>query len=305
MGRVHIPSMRPLISRRFCQIGVSRLIAHQDNLYTSRIDPFVDHNSAFEAQYIGALDKTLLLSGTGDVTRFGYKNTSNIPAPFTLIFEKQTALRPKRYLLRLINVSFDTTFIFSIDNHTLTVISADFVPIRNYTTSSVLVGIGQRYNVVVEANPVNAPSNMTDFWIRAEIADCFSQNHNTEYPKGYDQAGILRYDSLSTAKPESQAWTDIAHKCSDEDYSKIHPVVPWNIGPPANGPKGENEDINSVNRSWPMAYFALNPSSSTNFTPFRIDYSNPIFLQLNNTGNWSNAWVVIPENYFENDWVSS
>ena len=47
-----------------------------------------------------------------------------------------------RYLLRLINTSVDTTFIFSIDSHKLTVVEADFVPIKNYTTESVLIGIG-------------------------------------------------------------------------------------------------------------------------------------------------------------------
>lgn len=48
-----------------------------------------------------------------------------------------------RYLLRLINTSVDTTFVFAIDNHNLTVIQADFVPIEPYTNGSVLVGIGK------------------------------------------------------------------------------------------------------------------------------------------------------------------
>lgn len=47
-----------------------------------------------------------------------------------------------RYLLRLINTSVDTTFIFSIDSHNLTVMSSDFVPIHSYTTDHVVIGIG-------------------------------------------------------------------------------------------------------------------------------------------------------------------
>ncbi|KAL9089949.1 MAG: hypothetical protein Q9165_005478 [Trypethelium subeluteriae] len=274
------------------------------------MDGVNDHNSAFAAQYVKPLDKTLLLSGTGDVTRFGYKNLLPIPTPYTLVFEKQTKPRPKRYLLRVINVSFDTTFIFSIDNHDLAIISVDFVPIRHYTAHSVLVGIGQRYNVVVEANPVKAPPGMTDFWIRAQIADCFRQRHSDPkrtYPEGYDRAGILRYKQSSTAKPKSEAWSDITHQCSDEDYSRIHPVVPWNIAPPANTPEGETRVVHRYDTEgpWPQAYFDLGSPSSTIFNPLRINYSDPIFLRLNKTGGWEKSWVVIPENYFENGWVSS
>ena len=48
----------------------------------------------------------------------------------------------KKYLLRLINTSVDTTFIFSIDNHTMQVVGSDFVPIHPYMKNHVLVGIG-------------------------------------------------------------------------------------------------------------------------------------------------------------------
>ncbi len=38
----------------------------------------------------------------------------------------------------------DTTFVFAIDNHDITVMSSDFVPIVPYKTDSVLVGIGKK-----------------------------------------------------------------------------------------------------------------------------------------------------------------
>ena len=88
---------------------------------------------------------------------FGNKNTSIIPPIYQLHFEKTNVSIPgraKRYLLRLINTSFDSTFIFSIDNHWLQIIGADFVPIEPYYNTSVLIGIGQRYHVIVEADPV-------------------------------------------------------------------------------------------------------------------------------------------------------
>ena len=45
-------------------------------------------------------------------------------------------------MLILINTAVDTTFVFSIDEHELEVIEADFVPIRPYKSNSILVGIG-------------------------------------------------------------------------------------------------------------------------------------------------------------------
>lgn len=48
-----------------------------------------------------------------------------------------------KYLIRLVNGAIDTHFKFSIDNHTMTVISTDFVPITPYTTEVLSIGIGK------------------------------------------------------------------------------------------------------------------------------------------------------------------
>jgi FtsP/CotA-like multicopper oxidase with cupredoxin domain len=49
----------------------------------------------------------------------------------------------KKYILRVINTSVDTTFVFSIDNHKFEVMSSDFVPIQPYNVTHVLIGIGK------------------------------------------------------------------------------------------------------------------------------------------------------------------
>lgn len=50
----------------------------------------------------------------------------------------------KKYLIRIINTSLDTDYIFSLDNHNLTVISSDFVPITPYDkVTNIAVAIGQ------------------------------------------------------------------------------------------------------------------------------------------------------------------
>lgn len=53
-----------------------------------------------------------------------------------------TFVPEKRYLLKLVASSAETHLIFSIDDHDLEVVSADFVPIKPYITESVFVGIG-------------------------------------------------------------------------------------------------------------------------------------------------------------------
>lgn len=93
------------------------------------------------------------------------------------------------YLLRVVNGAADTHFDFSIDNHTLTVIAADFVPIVPYTTEVIAIGMGQRYNVIVTADQSAVAS---DFWLRATPDTFCSNNYNPDAIKG-----IIHYGGVS------------------------------------------------------------------------------------------------------------
>ena len=238
-------------------------------------------------------------------------NTTAIPTIYTLHFEKQDLsipLRAKRYLLRLINTSFDSTFIFSIDNHWLQIVGADFVPIEPYKNTSVLIGIGQRYNVIVEAMPVgdskiNPVPKDNNFWIRTWVADSCGKKGSTPY---YEQTGVLRYDERSTSDPTSLQWPNIAKACSDETYTSLKPILPWFVGNASNGGNGEEFDVtlNTASRPFPHGIFSLEPPSATGFTPLQVNYSDPIFLHLDNSGAWPRQWVVVPEDYTDTSWVS-
>jgi FtsP/CotA-like multicopper oxidase with cupredoxin domain len=46
------------------------------------------------------------------------------------------------YRLRLVNAAVDTHFKFMIDNHTMTVISSDLVPITPFTADIITIGMG-------------------------------------------------------------------------------------------------------------------------------------------------------------------
>lgn len=278
------------------------------------------HDSAFSNIYLQNPNLTfpsILLNGHGNVTRFSDLNPppdSPIPEEFVLKFEKRQIGRngrAKRYMLRLINTSFRNTFIFSIDNHVLQVIDSDFVPIEPYFTTSVLIGIGQRYRVIVEARPdddddgSNPVPQDGNFWIRTFGAEGCSQPGQD----GYERTGILRYNAASTSDPTSKPWPNIPKACSDEPYTDLKPKLPWFVGPAANTEDGEEFNVeNNFGKPgpppYPLAKFSLSPETSSTFTPLQINYSHPIIQELDNfSGNWPQQWVVIPENFNSSSWV--
>ena len=280
----------------------------------------IDHTSAFALMTkVPSSDKTILLNGIGNVNRFtGFNNNdSQISDPYQITFNKTDPKKPKRparYLLRLINTSFDSTFIFSIDNHWLQIISADFVPLEPYWNTSVLIGIGQRYNVIVEASPVgdrdqNPIPDDGNFWIRTWVAKgCGKPGNETTH---YEQTGILRYNNESKVEPTSSPWPKVAKSCSDETYSSLIPKLPWYVGKASNSvggmqASGEQFDVFSkgTTKPFPDAVFSLEPNASTTFNPLQIDFDNPMFLNLGKTASdLPGKWVLIPENYTDNDWV--
>ena len=280
-----------------------------------------NHNSAFDAvSGGGSVQKSILLNGRGNVTKaLGTPNETEILPPFEWVFEQPTiGRRVKRYLLRLINTSFDTTFVFSIDHHMLQIVSADFVPIFPYANTSVLIGIGQRYNVIVEANPIAYGKSNTivendNYWIRTYVAHC-----KGSVPSGanYSETGILRYDNTSKAYPDTLSWNTVSKislECSDETYGSIHPVLPWKVKAPSNGGKfGQKFDLYVGNRKpgtekpYPLAAWSLN-NYAEYANSMRINYSNPIFLHLDQnpvTSPFTPSWRVVSEDYSSEDWVS-
>lgn len=127
----------------------------------------------------------------------------------------------ERYLLRLVNTAADTHFKFTIDNHTMTVIAADFVPIQPYTTDVISIAMGQRYEVIIEANAV-----ADNYWLRAIAQTACSDNANPT-----DIKGIIRYtDSDATAEPTSTVTSNAdVDECRDENMADLVPYVVFDV----------------------------------------------------------------------------
>lgn len=142
-------------------------------------------NSAFSLQSQNGPPSAdnLLINGTNKAAS-GAGKYSNV-----------TMTKGKKYLLRLINMSVDNYIRVSLDNHPLQVITSDYVPIKPFSTNWLLIGIGQRYDVVINANQTSG-----NYWFRANVAtDCLSANAN-------NGLAVWSYSDVSVADPTSTAF---------------------------------------------------------------------------------------------------
>ncbi|KAK0625459.1 laccase 2 [Bombardia bombarda] len=167
----------------------------------------------------------------------------------------------KKYLLRLVNVAVDGVFQFSIDGHTLTVISTDLVPIVPYTTDSVQITIGQRYEVIVEANATPG-----DYWLRGGWVDTCSNNRNSG-----NMTGIVRYDNSSTADPSSSSTVVASTNCLDEPIQSLVPHLALDV---TNAPTITSENLGILFDS----YFKWTINSSS----LLLDWANPTLEHILN-----------------------
>ncbi|KIW00852.1 uncharacterized protein PV09_07611 [Verruconis gallopava] len=265
-----------------------------------------NHNDANARK--GDLNATVLLGGIGNLTRnYPTAIPTEFHDPFNLTF-----IGGKKYLLRVINTAYNSAFLFTIDNHLLNVVSADFVPINNYTTDSTVVQIGQRYNVIVEANPQNlTESSVSNFWIRTYIMQDCRGNPDIIDRENYMKTGIIRYDESNMADPNTEPWADIDfNTCRDETGPTgegLSPVLQWFPDAPSN-PTEPTRIVQFMHTPpsiapYPHAIFALETSEEKEFLPLRVDWQNITFLNLDNDGGWPTSWIVLPEDYTSSSWV--
>jgi FtsP/CotA-like multicopper oxidase with cupredoxin domain len=182
----------------------------------------------------------------------------------------------RRYLLRLVNVATDGHFQFSIDGHNLTIIANDLVPIVPYEADSVQISIGQRYDVIVEANAASG-----DYWLRAGWNDACATNANPN-----EMTGIVRYDSSSSADPTSTSEVTTPASCDDEPLASLVPHVQLNVG----------DDAITIDQELDFIfddYFKWTINSSSLY----IDWAEPTLVQvLEGNTTYETEYNVIPVN---------
>lgn len=174
-----------------------------------------------------------------------------------------TFVAGKKYRIRLLNSAIEGHFQFSIDGHSLTVIANDLVPLVPYATDSVVISMGQRYDVIVEANATSG-----DYWLRAGWITACSTNGN---PSG--ATGIVRYDSSSTADPTSTSTVITSTNCGDEPLASLVPHLALNVG------NITTADVTLEDLSFAFSsYFTWTINSSSLF----LNWSDPTIIKIFN-----------------------
>lgn len=184
----------------------------------------------------------------------------------------------KTHRLRLINSGGDGVQRFSIDEHTLTVIAEDFVPIKPYNTTVVTLGVGQRTDVLVTADASTSPE--ATFWMRSNLTSC-SPAHQPY------AVAVVYYDKANTSTtPDSRAW-DVPDpgNCANDPLGTTEPLFPIAVLPPT---MVHEMGIELFRNESDVALWRFNGVS------MRTDYNSPVILLANDgVFRYPEEWNVV------------
>jgi iron transport multicopper oxidase len=157
----------------------------------------------------------------------------------------------KRYRFRLLNMACKNNFIFSIDNHKLTIIEVDGQYVEPLMVDSIQIHAAQRYSFILETNqPVDS------YWLHADP------------DSGTNSTAVLRYAGSPQVGPKNNTAPSLVAL----NETNLHPLNP----PPLRllREDGANVKLNMV--------LAKNGTSS-NFLVNGVQYTSPsvpVLLQL-------------------------
>ncbi|KAM0554812.1 hypothetical protein ACHAPJ_006545 [Fusarium lateritium] len=216
-----------------------------------------------------------------------------------------TVTKGRKYVLRVINTSVDTTWIFSIDNHNFTVMSTDFVPITPYSVDHIVIGIGQRYHIVLDATPTNTTkmpaSPDGNYWVRTVAATGCKGFEPGNEPD--ERQGILRYNESSKFVPTTFR-RSYSLDCRDENYDLLKPVFKWKV---------DEVQINYTDSKFKIGLqpHRDRPEPDDTFSwwafgknPLWLNFSDPTILNLNNN-TWQPNYAVdlVVDDDKRDEWV--
>jgi len=216
----------------------------------------------------------------------------------------------KKHLFRFINSASQNMWAVHLDDHQFTVIASDYVPIEPYTTEWLYIGIGQRYDVIVEMDQATS-----GYFLRAvNQGGCPSGSANT----GFGQAnGIVLYDGadavLPTSTPGNATASDFATVCQDEPIASIVPHLKKGAGSltafqasASNLPAGNVANVNTSDDGIVFRWFLNNGAIDVNYTQPTLQsladgqganqstISNPVILNSND--EW--VYFIIQNQFF-------
>lgn len=181
-------------------------------------------------------------------------NGSNVNAQGGGKYDRVKLKPGKRHRLRIINTSVDNSFTVSLVGHQFTVIETDFVPVVSATTSQIFLGVGQRYDVTIDADQA-----VGNYWFNVTFAS--SGLCGTSLMK--NPASIFQYEGASdTALPTNPGTAPTDSLC--EDRAEWGPVVAKSV-PQASFTAGTDNtlEVTTAVKNWDghqRVYWEINGS---------------------------------------------
>ncbi|KAJ7056509.1 laccase [Mycena amicta] len=120
-----------------------------------------------------------------------------------------------RYRFRLVSMSCDPNFTFSVDNHTMTIIEVDGVNHKPLAVDSIQIFAAQRYSFVLRAD-----QPISNYWIRSN-----PNLGNTGFAGGINSA-ILRYVGAPKTDPATNADATGPALTKPLIETNLHPLAP-------------------------------------------------------------------------------
>ncbi|KAI0000120.1 laccase [Russula compacta] len=170
--------------------------------------------------------------------------------------------RGQRYRFRLVSISCDPSFFFSIDSHIMTVIEVEGTNVQPLVIDSLEIFAGQRYSVVVKADqPVN------NYWIRS-LPNASGRNFSD-----FNNLAILHYAGARNGNPTVDPTVNVPVSQKPLVETNLHPLAPSPVpGNPT--PGGADININlAVAFDFSNGLFTVNGVS---FEPPTV----PVLLQI-------------------------
>ncbi|KAJ6621044.1 laccase [Mycena sp. CBHHK59/15] len=121
----------------------------------------------------------------------------------------------QRYRFRLVSLSCDPNFTFTIDGHNMTIIEVDSVNHEPLTVDSIQIFAGQRYSFVLTAD-----QTVDNYWIRT-----VANGGTTGFDNGINSA-ILRYVGANDTDPTTNVTTATNELVETDLHPLDGPAVP-------------------------------------------------------------------------------
>ncbi|KAK1764472.1 laccase [Phialemonium atrogriseum] len=270
------------------------------------------YHSHFSAQYANGVVGNMVINGPASlpydidlgvfpISDYYYETADNLveftmnngPPPSDNVLFNGTNIHPvtgagkyarvkltpgKRHRLRLINPSVENHFTVSLVDHQMTVIGTDYVPSNAFTTDSLFIGVGQRYDVTIDASKA-----VGNYWFNVTFGgNGFCGLSNNPFP-----AAIFSYDGAPNANPTKAGTPPADSLCLDN--LNLTPVVPRSAPPSGFTPSASNKlDVHLDTTGTPLFVWRINGNS------IKVDWQKPIgqYVMDGNNSFPANANIV-------------